>query len=240
MQPNNIIFPPQVMYEMQHDLKGRPELVKKMKDSQRRKLTCNNMHLLDGIKCEKNTSLPILDPYTGSLDYDYISYPKRKKALPQNTILHFFAEDYTFEHIWDNLDETTMAIKDFAVRTAPDFSMWQNIPEGFNYSNLLKSRCCAAYWQQNGFPTIPTVSWGSIRSFQYCLNGLPRHSVLAVCGIGNRKKDDFALWCRAMSITEDALAPIRFLIYGEPVVIPDIHTEITFIPTQLSKFRKHE
>lgn len=198
------------------------------------------MHLLNGIKFETNTSLPILDSYTGSLDYDFVSYPKRHNAQPSNTILHFFSDDHTFERIWDKLDETTMAMRNFAVRTAPDFSMWQDVPESINYINLYKSRFCAAYWQLNGFPTIPTVSWGSIRSFQYCLNGLPRHSILAVCGTGNRRKEDFALWCRAISLTEDALAPIHFLIYGEPTTIPSIHTEVTFIPTQLSKFRKHE
>jgi len=237
---SNILFSAREMYEMQHDPSGRSYRMKGIKETERRKLEQNNMHLMEGMRFDKRTSFPVLEAYQGEVDYTYVSYPKRKSAKPKETLLHFFAQDYQFRAIWDKLDSVTMDLKDFAVRTTPDYSMWTNVPEYYNIDSVFKSRFCGAYWQQHGYSTIPTASWGDKSSFRYCLAGLPRHSVLAVCGTGIMDKESFELWSYGLHAVEDELAPIKLLVYGEPKDVPGLQTELIFIPTEINKFRSYE
>ena len=64
-----------------------------------------------------------------------------------------------------------------------------------NRDSVYHSRFITAYWQKCGYQVIPTASWGDANSFKYCFEGLPEHSVIAVCGIGHdQDKSRKTLW----------------------------------------------
>lgn len=235
-----LLFSNKELYIAEHTKDGGLARLRAMKKSDRAKLTLNNMHLVNNIPF--STYFPLINSFNESVDgFGFIPYHKWRQVDSTNTILHFFEEDYLFdEAIWDKLEPSTWKLRDFAIRIGPDFSMWQNVHESFNFVNTLRSRVVTAYWQKNGFPTIPVVSWGTLQSLRYCLDGLPRNSVLAVCGTGLKKPENFNLWCEAMQYIEKELQPTMFLIYGEPYDLPMLRTSVKYIQPQTSFFREND
>ena len=82
--------------------------------------------------------------------------------------------------------------------------------------NVYRSRWCGRYWQELGYQVIPTVSWSTPESFEFCFDGLPRNSVVAVSALGMKvgepaQRDRFMVGFREMIAR---LVPSRVLAYG--------------------------
>lgn len=82
--------------------------------------------------------------------------------------------------------------------------------------------------QQNGVKIIPTVGWTDKKSFSWCFDGLPKHSILAVSTNGcfsEYGKKMFAMEFEEMS---SRLLPKKVIIIGYKMdLIAD--TEIVWI-----------
>ena len=84
-----------------------------------------------------------------------------------------------------------------------------------NRDSVYHSRFITAYWQKCGYQVIPTASWGDANSFKYCFEGLPEHSVIAVCGIGHdQDKSRKTLWHIAVHRLIAEKKPTALVIYG--------------------------
>ena len=203
-----------------------------------RKMACyNNMHLSYEMSFTHQNGFAIMQPYTGTTDFEPILYSERNKADGKGQILQFFTADHRFRNkAWFDLERFTYSIRKFDYYATPDFSMWRNAPtEYYNKEAVFKTRFVGAYWQQCGYDVIPTASWGGMNSFSYCFEGLPMHSVIAISGMGN-SKNAFAsdLWFYGIQRLEDEKAPLLILVYGEESDVPGIHTPIKFIPDFIS------
>lgn len=76
---------------------------------------------------------------------------------------------------------------------------------------------------------FPTASWGSLNSFEYCFDGLPMNSVVAVCGMGNRKNiNSYNQWCYGLRRLEEEKSPTLIMVYGEDIQVTGLHTPIKF------------
>ena len=207
----------------------------------KRKIMYDNMHLTEGIEFTSDNQFAQLQPYNGSTNFDVIAYSDRKKHTGKNQALHFFENDYVFrEAVWNRLEQTTHSISKYDFVFTPDFSLWVDLNTNFfNKESIFKTRFIGAYWQHCGFNVIPTVSWGNIDSFKYCLEGLPTNSILAISGMGHRKSVAAKkLWEYALRKIEEQKKPTMLLIYGEHEDIPFVRVPIKFIECFISrKFR---
>lgn len=88
------------------------------------------------------------------------------------------------------------------------------------------------YSQTRHFHSVylfPTASWGSLNSFEYCFDGLPMNSVVAVCGMGNRKNiNSYNQWCYGLRRLEEEKSPTLIMVYGEEIHVTGLHTPIKF------------
>ncbi|NDJ35744.1 MAG: DUF4417 domain-containing protein [Chloroflexi bacterium] len=98
--------------------------------------------------------------------------------------VHFFLDDYRFETVWNRPERSLSYLRRFRILLTPDFSLYVDWPLAMQQWNVYRRRWCGRYWQELGFLVIPTVSWSSSESFDFCFAGLPRHSVLAVSTLG--------------------------------------------------------
>lgn len=91
-----------------------------------------------------------------------------------------------------------------------------------------------------GIPTVPVATWGSIESLRWAFAGLPKHSVIAVCGVGHgRSQGSVLLWNYALQELERQLEPTLIIVYGPETTIPGLHTHVKFIADHITKhFRK--
>ena len=236
------LFSAKDMYVMSCTKNGHNPLYAGLTAIERRKLTYNNMHLSFGMNWSEPNSFPVLEPYNGTLEYEYCTFSKRRKCSGKGQALMIFEDDYNFEHLlWDRLEQTTITLAKFDCLFTPDYSMYVDAPLQINKNSVYKTRFAGALWQKCGFNVIPTASWAGANSFPWCLEGLPRHSVIAVCGVGvSWSRSARALWLYGIRQVETLLAPTTIIVYGRETEIPGISTPVMFIEDHITKFFRNE
>ena len=138
-----------------------------------------------------------------------------KEQHPENIGVHFFLHDYQFERVWRYPDRYTDCLSKFAFVLSPDFSPYANIPKALKIFNIYRKMWCGRYWQEHGMKVIPTVTWGNDEDLEWCIDGIPKHSTIAISTMGEGRwanfsalKDnwDYILW---------KLKPETILLYGK-------------------------
>ena len=232
------LFPTKDMYVMSCTRSGHPPIYYDLSETERRKLTLNNLHLAVDMKLSEHNSFPVLEPYNGPLDYEFRTFSERRKCKGEGQAMTVFEDDYIFSHLlWDRLEQTTITLAKFDCLFAPDYSLYVDAPLHHNRDSVYKSRFVGAYWQRCGFRIIPTAGWAGANSFPWCLEGLPQHSVIAVCGVGvSWSRSASMLWQYGLRQVEELLLPTTIVVYGEEVALPRISTPVMFIEDHITKY----
>jgi hypothetical protein len=238
------LFTAKEMYAMSTTKGGHSPLYYELSSAERRKLTYNNMHLAVGMGIEytETNSIPILEPYNGTLEYEYRTFSERRRCKGEGQALMIFEDDYIYKHLlWDRLEQTTATLAKFDCVFTPDFSMYVDAPIHLNRDSIYKSRFDGAYWQKCGFNVIPTASWADVNSFPWCFEGLPQHSVIAVCGVGVCwSRAAMELWFYGVRQVEQLLSPTTIIVYGKQKEIPGISVPVMFIEDYITKHFRNE
>jgi hypothetical protein len=114
------------------------------------------------------------------------SYRERKNANPANVGIHFFIDDYRFENVWTQPDRHVDILRKYAVVLSPDFSMYTDFPLALQINSHYRKHWLGAYWQRKGITVIPTICWSEERSFEWCFDGKPEKSTVAISSVGTQ------------------------------------------------------
>lgn len=237
------LFSKKDLYLMKCQRREFHQLPKRKRSAKARMETFNNMHLAKDMQFTTTNGIPILQPYQGPVDFELYSYSERKGLSGENQAIHFFQYDCTFDNaVWKNLETTTYELRHFDYLFTPDYSLY--VDDFLRHQNIdftYRTRFVGAYWQECGFNVIPTVSWGNANSLPIAIEGFPKYSILAVCGIGNKRSPvHLNLWRYAIKYIEEHLEPLLIIVYGEHVEVPEIHTPLKFIPDYITKHFRYE
>lgn len=152
--------------------------------------------------CETNTWI----------GFNYVKAYSTKKD--KNTGVHFFLDDYRFERVWNVPDKYLTYLSRYAYVLSPDFSLYSDFPLAVQIYNHYRKHWLAAYWQNAGIKVIPTISWSTEDSFEWCFDGEPTNSVVAVSDLGCRRttesREAFNLGYTEML---NRLNPSKILVY---------------------------
>ena len=182
-----------------------------------------NFKLLNNIKFT-SSGIPIIHGTNhipkNLIAFNYAKTTKLKKELG----VHFYIDDYQFERVWNKPTKYINLLKQFDCLIGPDFSMYKNFPSPLKIFNLYKQRLLTAYWQNLGIKVIPNVCWSSLDDLEFCLEGLPKNSVLALSTNGclNKEVKDEFVECFNKMIK--ILNPLKVIIIGS-------------IPIELKKYK---
>lgn len=123
-----------------------------------------------------------------------------------------------FERIWQRPDFYIEKLLEFDSALAPDFSLYLDMPIAMQVWNIYRSRLIGQIMQDYGLTVIPTVSWASEESFDFCFDGLPKNSTLAISTIGvKQNKEQFEVWKNGVTEMIKRLTPKRIVVYGGKV-----------------------
>lgn len=140
-----------------------------------------------------------------------------KEKRPENIGVHFFLHDYQFERVWNYPDRYTEVLSRFAFVLSPDFSPYSDSPRAIQIYNVYRNRWCARYWQEYGINVIPTITWANDDSLSYCLNGVPKHSTIAISTMGEGRWAKWQSLRRNWNRIMDTLEPDEILLYGKNI-----------------------
>lgn len=122
---------------------------------------------------------------TQSIPHDVIGFNERKGvSKPQNHWVDFFIDDSLFENFWNHPEQSFDNLKKFAGIVTTDYSMHPEFLPGQNIWNCTRNRVMAYYLQCNDFDVVPVASWCEEDDFDWCFDGLPEHSSIAISSNG--------------------------------------------------------
>lgn len=98
--------------------------------------------------------------------------------------VHFFEDDYKFERVWRGPENYIEPLSKFSFIISPDFSNYIDDPMAMQIYGIYRQRWCSAFYAANGIPVVPLVSWGTPRTYDFCFDGLPKNSTVALSTLG--------------------------------------------------------
>ena len=137
---------------------------------------------------------------------------------PTNKWVHFFVDDYQFERLWNFPKRYLGLLKRFQGVITPDFSMYQTMPKAQQIWNCYRSRALAYWFQSNDIDIVPVVEWAEYSDLDWCLDGLPSHSTLAIGAYGcNKTKLARYGFIKGVEKICNTLMPEAIVIYGKEI-----------------------
>ena len=153
---------------------------------------------------------------------------------PSEHIAHFYYDDFKFIQAWRDPDCYIDRLKRFKAVIAPDFSLYTDFPRTLQILSCYRRQWVGAYWQSIGLDVIPDVVWGDEDSFEFCFDGIPQHSVLAVSSVGVKRDSEWNgkaadLFKAGYDEMIKRLKPTAVLYYGD--MIDGLQGNIIRIPS---------
>lgn len=146
--------------------------------------------------------------------------------------IHFFVDDYQFERVWNDPQTYIEKMGRFDCILTPNFSLYLDMPRAMKIWNTFRSRQIGQMAQDMGLTVIPTVCWSETESYEFCFDGLPKNSVLAVSTIGCKSKGASGVFVAGFEEMVERLNPSLVLVYGGDI---DGYT----FPVKVKKYKNH-
>ena len=147
------------------------------------------------------------------IDYSNIGPKNKKEDLERG--VNFCIDDYKFNTIYFKPEKAFERLKDFKFLCGPDFSVYYEMQPWRQIESIGHSRWCCAYWQSKGKIVFPTVSWGSVESFDYCFDAIEEGSIVVVGMIGAKRNNRFKFMLGYNEMLK-RIKPTFIICIGEP------------------------
>ena len=134
----------------------------------------------------------------------------------QSGACHFYLDDYRFEVVWDRPVQTLKGLNSFGAVLTPDFSLYRDWPLAVQLWNTYRNRWLGAFWQSQGLKVIPSVSWSTPQSYDFCFAGLADGGLVSISCQGVGEKEARQLFRSGFKELLQQVRPAGVLCYGEP------------------------
>lgn len=150
-----------------------------------------------------------------------------KEKNPKKSFCHFFIDDVRFEPLWASPQKYIPTLENFKYICAPDFSFYDKMPKVVQMYQAYRSRALAWWLFMSGCEVIPTVGWGSESTYDFCFDGLPENSTLAVSTNGCFTEIGKNCYRKGFQEMYDRLHPSEVIVVGRPIDV-DVDVKITY------------
>lgn len=161
---------------------------------------------------------------------------------PENYVAHFYYDDYRFMSAWREPNKYVDRLKKFKAVVSPDFSLYTDFPKALQILSCYRRQWCGAYWQSLGIDIIPDVVWGDKETFEFCFDGIPKNSTVAVSTVGVKRNPDWngknsTLFIDGYNEMIKRLNPKTVILYGD--IIDGIEGDnIINVPSYYAEMRE--
>lgn len=184
-----------------------------------------------------NFEIPILQS-TSSIPLKVIPFSKAISSNEYDAWIVFYENDDKFVRIWNNPKRYLSIIKKFKGVISPDFSVYRNMPLSMQVWSTYQGKALAHFWQENEIDVIPNVRFGDKRTFEFCFDGVPKNSVVAVGTHGCIKSIvDRMHFKIGLAQMVKVLVPHTIIVYG--TAPPDIFGEYQRHGIDIVQFNSH-
>lgn len=152
---------------------------------------------------------------------------KNEFPLERTKTVHFFLDDNKLDRYYKNPEKYLEILAQYKNILTPDYSLYSDMPLAIQIFNVFKNRWCGAFWQDYGLSVIPTVSWSTPESFEFCFDGIESGSIVAISTVGNKKPRDKASFLVGYKEMKKRLNPQKVICLDKP--FPEMGNEVVYI-----------
>lgn len=166
--------------------------------------------------CAGKWDMPIIkrQPLVTDVKLIACSDTKAKEEHNRDYGVHFFVDDYRFEHIYNSPQKSLHKYSQYKFLLTPDYSLYADMPLWRQLESVAKNRWCGAYWQSHGLVVYPTISWGLAPTYEFCFDGVEQHAVVAIGMIGCKRSR--SAFMRGYNAMLERLNPSVVICFGTP------------------------
>lgn len=204
-----------------------------------RKSQLDNLHLKKFVNFADGYEMPTLKA-CNIIPTALVSFNAALTAKDHNQCVHFFIDDYQFERIWNLPDRYVECLRQFQCVIAPDFSQYTDMPYPQRMWNNYRGKFIGAWLQSQGVTVIPNVTWSLPDSYEYCFDGIPQQSVIAINSTGAARYGlTRFLWLRGYREALSRLRPLAVIRYGTMIPGEDSSVSIYFNNERVLNLRSY-
>ena len=161
--------------------------------------------------------IPRLAPLDECDVENWISYNyARGCENPEEHGVHFFVDDYQFLRLWKDPDRYLEQLGRFQAVCTPDFSLYTDYPKAVQVYNHYRKHWLGAYWQSHWIKVLPTICWAGPESYDWCFDGEPVNSCVAVSSVGTQNSEESKrLFLDGYNEMLRRLQPTKIIMYGQ-------------------------
>lgn len=179
-----------------------------------RKKMILNKHLLNAnLEVEGLFQMPKVDAYKGDIPDAFVPYNAKVPEHSNQKGVYCHLDDYRILSTWNQPYKGLMKVRRYKVAAVPDFTVFCDGLVCENIEQLRRNRTLTRFWQDNGVPTIQSVSWGNADSLGYAFDGLASNSWTALGHqrVGNRSEQRLYRYALEKFIEEKQ--PIGLIVF---------------------------
>lgn len=204
-----------------------------------RKSQLDNLHLKKFVNFADGYEMPTLKA-CNIIPTSLVSFNAALTAKDHNQCVHFFIDDYQFERIWNLPDRYVECLRQFQCVIAPDFSQYTDMPYPRRMWNNYRGKFIGAWLQSQGVTVIPNVTWSLPDSYEYCFDGIPQQSVIAINSTGAARYGlTRFLWLKGYREALSRLRPLAVIRYGTMIPGEDTSVSIYFNNERVLNLRSY-
>jgi hypothetical protein len=169
-------------------------------------------------------------PQNAAVPTSLTEFRKLKNPKTKNQFIHFYMPDKKFESVYRNPRQYLQWFRRFDGIIGFDFSIHAECPLYKQVESFGRNRELSYWFARQGVSVIPNVRWGTKETFDWCFEGLPKRSTVAVSTLGCSKD------ARDRQLFEDGfiemltrLEPKTVVVYGtkSEKLVPPLFTYMT-------------
>jgi hypothetical protein len=173
-------------------------------------------------------------PKKQPIGFNYVLSSKEKDRA-----VHFFVDDYQMERVWNSPETYVEKLAEFDCVFTPDFSLYLDMPIAMQIWNTYRSRLIGQIMQDYGIKVIPTVSWGTPETFEFCFDGIEEGSIVVVSTIGVKRDENATkIWRDGMDEMINKIKPYAIWVYGGEVEYDYKGIPVTYFVNEVTERMK--
>lgn len=142
-----------------------------------------------------------------------------KEKNPNECVLHCFVDDSKFLGIWKDPLKQIETLSYYAYVCPCDFSFYYTMPLSLQIYQVYRMRAIHHFLTCCGIKCIPVVGWSDEKSFDFCFDGLPLGSTLAVSTNGCHTIRSKEYYKRGFEEMRRRLKPTQVLVVGSEIPV---------------------
>lgn len=140
---------------------------------------------------------------------------RRSCSDPSKAAIHFYVGDDKLVPVARSPERCVAGFEGYASVITPDFSIYRAMARHQKIGHTHLSRRIGAIFQYHGVRVIPNIRWSSYEDFEFCFEGVPRRSIVAVSTHGCcRSREDREVLRIGLEQMVERLDPRALLVHG--------------------------